>query len=143
MNSNQIPSLIGDNVYLVEHHSVLSVNKSMDDVVKNFSEAASFLGFDSEKVFKLSVCISEVCTNIIKYGKPEDGAKISLIADSHLLHIKVESVGPKYTMNLKFSDELLNESGRGLAIINAWCDKLSYCHKEGNNVVLMSFFRDV
>lgn len=106
---------------------------------------------DSEKCFDIKVILCELLQNSIKHGNVCDKSKkirveIWLKEDSNILGIVVKDQGPGFrpikTKHLPLDNLLdcnpvnMNESGRGLYIVNELCDRMEF-NSVGNAITVM------
>ncbi len=106
---------------------------------------------DSEKCFDIKVILCELLQNSIKHGNVCDESKkirveIWLKEDSNVLGITVKDQGcgikPIKIKHLTLDDFIdcnlanMNESGRGLFIVNELCDRMEF-NSTGNAITVM------
>ena len=113
------------------------------------------LGLDALRAGQVELCIAEAATNAIRHayhGRSGHTVAVSLSASQSELHIEVTDTGtpmpPENQQTLihgsKTSDDQiidrqsLPEGGRGLQIIYALMDRVSYVSGEGRNRLRMT-----
>ena len=117
-----------------------SVSKQICQQVKECREDRSF-------ALDVELCVSEACTNAIKYGQSTEGEDIiTLFFEIHpdRLVIKVQDKGSGFNLNKLPEPDLksLPDRGYGLYIIRSKMDDVEYSQKaEGNFLTMIKFFK--
>jgi len=94
--------------------------------------------------FSMNVATTEAVTNAIKHANvadPDKEVRISIAATKDEINIKVYDCGQGFDINSIPSPNLdsncLNETGRGMFIIRALMDSVSYGKTNGGNALAM------
>lgn len=116
-----------------------SVSKQICQQVKECREDKNFAS-------DIELCVSEACTNAIKYGQGTEGEDIiTLFFEIHTdrLVIKVQDKGSGFNLNQLPDPDLksLPDRGYGLYIIRSKMDDVEYSQtEEGNFLTMVKFF---
>ncbi|MDZ7715950.1 MAG: ATP-binding protein [Balneolaceae bacterium] len=121
----------------------LILKSEFDEVQKlegYINELQEWLDFNDNEYSRIMLTLSEAATNAIIHGNKEDPSKkvyINSSADSGTLKISVKDEGagfnPDEIKNPLKKENLLNEGGRGVYLIEEYADKLSF-NKKGNEL---------
>ena len=121
-------------------HFATSISKQICQLIKECHE-------DKEFASDVELCVSEACTNAIKYGtctEREDVISLYFQIHADKLIIKVQDKGSGFNLNnLPDPDiESLPDRGYGLYIIRSKMDDVQYSQTEqGNFLTMMKYFK--
>lgn len=102
--------------------------------------------------FLMEVAINEAVNNALRSNRYEKPITLTLrVTQGGRLIIRIKDNGEGFNAhkvmkkichspNLAFEERLFAESGRGLSIMNAASDKLTY-NRKGNEILLMKFIK--
>lgn len=101
------------------------------------------VGFHNDEFARIMLALSEAVTNAIVHGNKEDASKSvtvrSRMADDALLEISVEDEGegfdPEEIPDPLKEENLLNEGGRGVYLIEQYSDEMEFS-KNGSRVTM-------
>jgi serine/threonine-protein kinase RsbW len=108
-------------------------------------ELAEGFGFDEEGVYHLGYAVHEAMVNAVVHGNRYSANKkihLRISADSNTLEVVVQDEGDGFDLaqhnDPLAAENLLNESGRGIAIIRAFVDEFRTepAEPRGTRVVL-------
>jgi len=117
-----------------------SISKQICQQIQKYREDKSFAS-------DVELCVSEACTNAIKYGRSRDREDvISLYFQIHedKLIIKVQDKGSGFNLNSLPDPDIENlpDRGYGLYIIRNKMDDVQYSQtKKGNYLTMMKTFK--
>jgi serine/threonine-protein kinase RsbW len=98
------------------------------------SGIASRMGFDIETVEDIKVAVSEVCSRIINAAAGLDGS-FEVLFDISKESLNITFVSSIEKIRCIFKDD---EDGLGIAIINAFMDKVEFCPESDNYILSMT-----
>lgn len=114
----------------------LTLASSFDEItrIEDFVvELQEWLDFDDDTAQRILLTMSEAVTNAIVHGNKEDPSKnVSILAqkNDHRLTISVKDEGqgfdPEELPDPLKEENLLNEGGRGVFLIDQYTDDISY-----------------
>ncbi len=112
----------------------------VENYVKKLQEE---VGFHNDEFARIMLALSEAVTNAIVHGNKEDASKSvtvrSRMADDALLEISVEDEGegfdPEEIPDPLKEENLLNEGGRGVYLIEQYSDEMEFS-KNGSRVTM-------
>ncbi|MEX1136125.1 MAG: ATP-binding protein [Balneolales bacterium] len=134
---HQLPSLI-----------IPSDLENLEDV-QNFSEKIKeWANLEENNATAVSLALSEAVTNAIIHGNKENVKKkvnIQAKLSNNVLHILIEDEGEGFTPsrlpNPLAEENVLKISGRGVYLMNQFCDKVKYSDK--GNLLTLTFNLDM
>ncbi len=112
--------------------------------VEAFGEAH---GIAAELIFKVTVALDEILTNVISYGYPEGGEHVitvRLAVKAAELVIEIEDDGCPFNPltvappDLRKSTEERPIGGLGLQLVRKMMDRLEYRREQDKNLLVMS-----
>lgn len=115
--------------------------KIVEEVLDEFEHLCSRLGgVSAEDKLQFSLAVSEILTNMITHSQPSIGShqmiiNAELCVHPHCLQATLrDDAQPAQVMlsDLSLPDDLLTESGRGLAISTMVLDRLEHRTDDGN-----------
>lgn len=98
------------------------------------SGIASRIGFDIETIEDIKVAVSEVCSRIINAAAGLDGS-YEVLFDISETGLEITFVSSIEKIRCIFKDD---EGGLGLALINAFMDKVEFCPENGDYILSMT-----
>jgi serine/threonine-protein kinase RsbW len=115
---------------------------SLVDLVHVAAEKiAELAGFDEDERLNLGLAVREAAINAIKHGNGEDESKevrILLEATGQGVKVEIEDSGPGFdpggASDPTDADHLMETSGRGLLLIRAFVDDVSYEYQKGRGM---------
>ena len=121
----------------------LILKSEFDEVQKlegYMNDLQDWLGFDDDNYARIMLTLSEAATNAIVHGNEEDPSKkvyIESTGNTSTLTITVKDEGPGFDpdelANPLKEENLLNEGGRGVYLIEEYADELTF-NKKGNEL---------
>ncbi|MEX2402890.1 MAG: ATP-binding protein [Balneolales bacterium] len=122
--------------------------ENLEDV-QNFSEKIKeWANLEENNATAVSLALSEAVTNAIIHGNKENVKKkvnIQAKLSNNVLHILIEDEGEGFTPsrlpNPLAEENVLKISGRGVYLMNQFCDKVTYSDK--GNLLTLTFNLDV
>lgn len=144
MNNTGLESGITLITTMTEQHSKELVLKSEFDEVQKLedyiNDLQDWLDFNNDDYSRIMLTLSEAVTNAIVHGNKEDPSKkvyIKASSDSGSLKITVKDEGSGFNPDAIESplkkENLLNEGGRGVYLIEEYADELTF-NKKGNEL---------
>ena len=126
----------------------LEVSANLDDVAALGVEARTFAsraGFDASASSDIELAIVEAATNIVVHGLVGEGSfQASFAADADGFVAELSDGGAEIDPSLfdrPLPDDPLATSGRGMAIIRACCDEVTYTRAAAKNRLRLSKLR--
>ena len=120
--------------------------EEMERLESYIDELQSWIGFDEEDSGRIMLTLSEAVNNAIIHGNNEDPEKKVIVKsqlnqDNQMLVISVEDEGDGFDLDeipdpLK-DENLLNEGGRGVYLIEQYADDLEF--SEGGKKAIVRF----
>ena len=120
--------------------------EEMERLESYIDELQSWIGFDEEDSGRIMLTLSEAVNNAIIHGNNEDPEKKVIVKsqlnqDNQMLVISVEDEGDGFELDeipdpLK-DENLLNEGGRGVYLIEQYADDLEF--SEGGKKAIVRF----
>ena len=115
---------------------------SLIDLVHVAAEKiAELAGFDEDERLNLGLAVRETAINAIKHGNGEDESKevqILLEATEYGVRVQIQDSGsgfdPEGTADPTDKDHIMQTSGRGLLLIRAFVDEVSFDFQEGRGM---------
>jgi len=115
---------------------------SLIDLVHVAAEKiAELAGFDEDERLNLGLAVRETAINAIKHGNGEDESKevqILLEATEHGVRVQIQDSGsgfdPDGATDPTDKDHIMETSGRGLLLIRAFVDDVSFDFQEGRGM---------
>jgi len=105
-------------------------------------ELGSELPFSQSELDELSTSVIEACTNAIEHGnqlQPETETQVEFVFTEDRFEVTVWDHGPGFEYEKKdFSkmpEDLMRERGRGLFMMTAFCDELTFLRENGRFAV--------
>ncbi len=130
----------GDTVLLRSWASDLVLKQEMIDAVLEALVPAGYLDGDDEPM--LAICLDEAFANAIRHGNKQDRTKpvdVRVFLDDERWFVVAEDHGegfdPSAVPDPTTEAGLMAESGRGLRIMNAWLDQLTY-YRDGRTILM-------
>ena len=110
--------------------------KNMRSMLKAFADCLKAEGVSDDDIFAGKLISCELITNVIRHGRDEAEFSGTLTGDKIIITVTSDSFkGVNLTTALP---EVLEESGRGLYIINALCCGEIKCGEMGDVKVVLS-----
>jgi serine/threonine-protein kinase RsbW len=120
------------------------------DIVQSISEKLfEITGFDSDKIYWMSIALREAVNNAIKHGNKEDADKMVSIdfqVLSDKLRILVTDEGKGFDAEKipdpTVGDNIMKAGGRGLFFIKSFMDDLKIIHSDnetGTQIALIKY----
>jgi serine/threonine-protein kinase RsbW len=105
-------------------------------------ELGSELPFTQAELDELSTSIIEACTNAIEHGnrlRPEILTRVHFEFTADRFEVTVYDSGPGFDFEKRdfsrFPENLMQERGRGLYMMSAFCDEISFWRENGSFAV--------
>lgn len=105
-------------------------------------ELGSELPFSQSELDELSTSVIEACTNAIEHGnklQPETQTQVAFDFTEDRFEVTVWDDGPGFEFEQrdfsKMPEDLMRERGRGLFMMTAFCDELSFSRENGRFAV--------
>lgn len=105
-------------------------------------ELGSELPFSQAELDELSTSVIEACTNAIEHGnglKMEVPTRVIFEFSAERFEVTIYDHGPGFDYEQKdvaeFPHNLMRERGRGLYMMSAFCDELSFSRENGSFAV--------
>ena len=102
-------------------------------------EVGSELPFSQSELDELSTSVIEACTNAIEHGnrlREEVLTRVELEFSSDRFEVTVWDQGPGFDLDArdisKMPQDLMQERGRGLFMMNAFCDEVAVIRGNGS-----------
>jgi len=128
----------GKNYQLV----LASKPEAIEEIEKLAAEAATVAGFSQEEQDSLAIAVTELANNAVIHGNKRDPAKkvfvnIDVVDAEVRMTIRDQGKGfnPDTLSNPLDPENLLRESGRGVFIVRALMDEVSYDFSHGGSQV--------
>jgi serine/threonine-protein kinase RsbW len=106
--------------------------------VRNFLEES---GVSERELFSLQLCVSEACNNAIRYAEgPSQRLRPSVetLVSAHQIEIRVQDFTPGFDLPDRIPPPSpMEESGRGLFLIQSVMDEVIYIRGRHENVLIM------
>lgn len=107
-------------------------------LVSEITEKTREIGLASSESFQLSVCLAELLNNIVEHahaGESDSDIEIMLHICPERIEIQCHDWGLPFAPQAGVAGSLpATEGGRGLSIIQAWCDDYSVEREAQGNV---------
>jgi len=107
-------------------------------------ELGSELPFSKTELDELSTSVIEACTNAIEHGnglKPEILARVRFDFTAERFSVTIYDQGKGFDFDTKdlsaFPEDLMRERGRGLYMMNIFCDELNFSRDNGEFAVTL------
>jgi serine/threonine-protein kinase RsbW len=120
--------------------SDLALKQEMIDAVLEALVRPGYLSADDEPM--LAICLDEAFANAIRHGNEQDRTKpvdVRVFLDDVRWFVVAEDQGdgfdPAAVPDPTTEAGLMAESGRGLRIMNAWLDQLTY-YRDGRTILM-------
>ena len=113
----------------------------VDLVHETSQRMAQIVGFDEEGALDVALAVREAVINAIRHGNREDPARsVDLVLESNgngmTVRVRDEGDGfdPAQTADPRSGDNRLRTSGRGLLLIRAFVDEVSFRKLDGRGM---------
>ena len=123
---------------------VESKPSALHDVCRRIMQALKPLGYTDDDVFAVHLALEEAFHNAVEHGNKGDASKTIQIEwhiDSKRIEIGVTDQGtgfvPSDVPDPRQGDNLYRPDGRGLLLINAYMDQVTY-NERGNRVDMVA-----
>lgn len=125
----------------------ISVESNLDrlgEVEEMAEKAADLMNFNDEERDSLAIAVTEAVSNAIVHGNKEDEAKrveVVFEVGRGRVRVSVKDQGPGFdpekVNNPLDPENLLKESGRGIFILSALMDEVSFDFSKGGTLLTM------
>lgn len=140
-----------------ESQPVVLIDQRLESTLENVDQSeerivalAQEVGFEEEETYRLGYAVREAMVNAVVHGNRYSANKLVHFRVSRLdrkLEIMIEDQGSGFAPDLQsdplLQENLLNQSGRGLALIRAFTDQLVVepAEPSGTRVILRKFLQ--
>ncbi|BDU37390.1 SpoIIE family protein phosphatase [Vibrio nigripulchritudo] len=132
------------NIQLFEHERHTDL-ESVTVLRQCLSKALNSTLSPSNLKNNILLCFSEWATNLVRHASPQSPSiRVILEKNASKLFLSVSDSGQPWDPTLKDSKDIISqftesEEGRGIALIQTFCEHLEYSTKNGTNTLSMSW----
>jgi serine/threonine-protein kinase RsbW len=102
------------------------------------SQLLRSVGFHSDDVADVELALTEACSNVLRHSKADNEYEVRLEIDQDIVIISVRDMGsgvPAHVLERSEPDDAA-EVGRGIPLMRALVDRLSFTEVEGHGAVV-------
>ena len=129
---------------------VRQITGTLTEVAEAAADSEAFcarLGADESQCLRIGLALDELAANALVHGAEDDAApdiKLEVWGEHDMLRLRITAKGPRFDPSAPRADEGEQPyalGGRGLTMVIAFADEISYARRDPYNVTTFSVFK--